>query len=170
MSNSRKKIEKGQTAFDFEAQVESYVAAKAEVLEACAGPRPVLGMEDAGELCVEIAAAVKRALRETGLSREQLVDRINNLLGLSRGGAERPPLSIHMLNHYLSKPVEYPLPAFVLPAIASITGSVEPIRPLVEPLGARVISEADVRLMTLGKLEATINEMQRLKREIKGMT
>ncbi|MBW2621651.1 MAG: hypothetical protein JRD68_01975 [Deltaproteobacteria bacterium] len=34
----------------------------------------------------------------------------------------RKPLTIHMLNHYLSKPAQYPLPAFYLYAVQAITG------------------------------------------------
>ena len=49
-----------------------------------------------------------------------------------------------------------------------MTGSLAPARALVEPLDARIITGVEVRQMALGKLDETILEMQRLKRELRG--
>lgn len=174
MSNRSRKIDQNQLAFDFEAKLEVYQSARLEVLEACQESGPIQPVIDsADEACVEIAAAIKRMLRETNLSREELVDEINDYFGLDRAdesGDEsgRKPLTIHMFNHYLSKPVYYPIPAFYLIAILAITGSLEVARVLVEPIGARIISGPEVRQMALGQLDEMITEMQKLKRELKG--
>ena len=72
-----------------------------------------------------------------------------------------------MLNNYLSKPIEYPIPAYYLYAIHRITGSLLPAEVIVSAEGARVATGAEIRQMTLGKLEESISEMQRLRKELK---
>lgn len=171
MSKRRKKIDAhpDQIAFDFDKRLQAYQEAKEQILEACADAKPPKANEDEKEICVEIAAACKRAIRETDMSREQVVDAINEYFGRSADNDDgRNPLSIHMLNNYLSKPVEYPIPTYYVYAIQVVTDSFEPTRVLVEPMDGKVISGSEVRQMALGKLDETITEMQRLKRELKG--
>ena len=136
-----------------EARERVYEAASAEVSDG-------RDIGSRAEACVEIAAAAKRGIRESGLSREQVVDLVNEYFGDRK-------LSIHMLNHHLSKPSQYPLPAHLIFALQDVTGSLEIIRALAAAAGAQVVSREEVRLMNLGKLEQMITEMQRLKREIK---
>ena len=162
-SKRKRKIDPGQLAFDFEKRIDAYRKAKEEILEACSQPQPVRHFESEAEACIEIAAAIKRAIRQTDMSREQVVDAINEYFGREKG----KKLSIHMFNHYLSKPTEYPIPTFYIYAIQQVTGSLEPTRALAEAMDARVITGAEVRQMALGKLDETISEMQRLKRELK---
>lgn len=160
--------------FMFEEKVDAYISAKQEILEVMdAEPRPSQPIENEFEACVEIAAAVKQAIRPTGMSREQLVDAINAYFGRSEEGAAsdpptcRKPLTIHMLNNYLSKPTEYPIPSYYLYAIHHVTGSLAPADAIVAAEGAKVASGTELRQMTLGKLEESIAEMQRLKKELK---
>jgi len=127
------------------------------------------------ELAIEIAAACKKAIRESGLSRDQVLDRINELFG--RNGPETAagpddlnngskPLSLPMFNHYLSKPHEYKIQPWLLQGICRVTGSLEPLEPLVSPLGARIVSAEETTELMLGKLEAQIRESRRLKTQL----
>ena len=180
MSKKRKRIDHpDQLALDFESKIEEYQEIREDILSAPAAPiRPV---ESFMEACIEIAASIKRAIRQSGLSRGQVVDGINEYFGWvspspqpspTRGEGEKAKekyLSIHMFNHYLSKPTEYPISSFYIYAIQYVTGCLDPTRTLAEAEGARVISGDEVRQMTLGKLDETISEMQRLKKELKGM-
>ena len=131
------------------------------------------GKENEIELSIEISAAIKRAIRETGMSREEVVDEINNYFGRSTAGEKIDPpecraeLSIHMLNHYLSKPVEYPIPAYYLVAITAITGSYEPVMALIHMFGAKVSTAEEQQMEALGKLEMTMVEMNKLKKQLK---
>ena len=59
------------------------------------------------------------------------------------------------------------MPAFYLFAIQRITESLEPARCLAEAEEAKVISKGEVRQWALGKLDETIVEMQRLKKELR---
>ena len=164
MSKRRKSLvaHPDQGAFIFECKIESYQTARQDILEACQQRQPHKQFESREEACIEIAASCKRAQRQGDMSREQLVDGINDYFGPSK-----KKLSIHMLNNYFSKPVQYPIPAYLILAIQHVCQSLEPTKTLAEPEDARVISGAEVRQMTLGKIDETISELQRLKKELK---
>ena len=180
MSKRRKKIDAhpDQLRLDFESRIRIYEETRNEILDACRSTSREIQIESDAEACIEFAASVKRAIRESGLSREQVVDGINEFFGwptadqvagLKKSSRNKTKhLSIHMFNHYLSKPVEYPMPSFYIYAIQHVTGSLEPTRSFAEPMGAKTISGEEVRQMALGKLDQTISEMQKLKRQLKG--
>ncbi|MDZ4185771.1 MAG: hypothetical protein U1D97_12420 [Desulfuromonadales bacterium] len=163
-----------QSAFDFERLIDEYSEIKADLHSAAAeaGER-YPGTHNELEDCIEIAAAIKRTVRDCGMSREQLVDAINEYFGRSEEGAKaepptcRPPLSIHMLNNYLSKPCEYPIPAYFLFALHAITGIIEPGATIISAAGGQVISAEEIKLLQLGKLEQTLNEIHKLRREMR---
>lgn len=162
-----------QFEFDFDQRVDNYIQATQQIQEAIASPPHTERIECEFEASVEIAAAIKRAIRDSGMSREQTVDAINSYFGRSKEAAEndppgsRNPLSIHMLNNYLSKPAEYPIPAYYLYAIHHITGSLEPAATIVAAEGGKIATGEELRQMALGKLEENIAEMQRLKKQLK---
>lgn len=171
----KKKAPDNQLPFDFDALVEEYIEVKTDLVEAAREPaRTAQGTESEMEACIEIAAAVKRAYCQAGLSREQLLDGINAYFGRSDEGAEkdppecRKPLTIHMLNNYLSKPCEYPIPAYYLYAIHHVTGIIEPAATIVAAAGGQVATSEEIRLLQLGKLEQTLDEMRRLRSELRG--
>ncbi len=151
--------------------VENYVSCRKKIVEQCG--KPVTSREVASEAedCIEIAAAVKKAIRESGMSREQVCDAMNSYWGRTEEGYKQrscnKPLSYDMFNHYLSKPVEYPIKAYFLFAIHRVTGCLEPARVIVAAEGAEVASQEDIAMIALGKLEKNISEMQQLKRKLK---
>jgi hypothetical protein len=162
MSKRKRNIERNQAVFDFEAKVEAYQTARADLLGAWDNSTDAPEALSRAEACIDLAAAIKRAIRSTGFSREEIVDQINAYF------TDGKPLSLHMFNHFLSKPEQYPVPAYYLVALMEITGSLEIVQALVEPLGGRVISRDEVRQMNLGKLEELLTGLQKLKRELKG--
>ena len=174
MSKRPKKIDPRQMQFDFDfdEQVDRYVEARNQIADAIEQRAAALPFENEIEISIEIAAAAKRAIREWGRSREQLVDDINQFFGRTAEKAKadppecRNPLTIHMINNYLSKPVEYPLPAYLLVAIQHVTKKLYMAETIVAYEGAQVATGAELRQMTLGKLEETMTEMRRLKREL----
>ena len=165
-----------QRTFDelFEKKLDNYIEQKIEIQKAIDEETPSQPVENEFEACIEIAAAIKSAIKEWGQSREQFVDEINKYFGRTKQGVDADPplcrnqLTISMLNNYLSKPVENPIPAYFLYAVHRITKSLEPARVIVSAEGAKIATGREVRQMTLGKLEENINEMQQLKRELKG--
>lgn len=134
-----------------------------------AGPATACG-EDETELCNEIAMAVKQELRDSGLSREQLLDRMNQFLGRTEEGhTERlckKPLTLNMLNNYLSKPSEYPIPAAFLFAFQSIFGTHRVSNMIVSASGAQVISGEDLRRLALIKVRELRESAARLEKMI----
>ena len=128
---SRKKIDPNQLCFDFDRHIEEYRGLKEKLLT-CNNKDGGTHIENWEEGCIAQAAAIKKAIRQSNMSREQVVDAINDYFGWPKADPGKGKhLSIHMINHYLSKPVEYPIPAFYLYAIQHITKS------LTDPVSGR---------------------------------
>ncbi|OPY17085.1 MAG: hypothetical protein A4E74_01528 [Syntrophus sp. PtaB.Bin075] len=163
MSKKQTKLDPNQHSFDFDTPIQEYETLRVKLL---AGPDKPQRVENYEEACIEIAATVKRAIRTWGGSREEMVEAINAYFCSSEKSKR---LSIHMLNHYLSKPTEYPMPAVLIYAIQHITGSLETVATLAQAEEARVISGEEVRKLAIGKLDDAIAEMQRLKKEFRGI-
>jgi len=176
MSKRTQRIDDRQSAFNpsLPLKVENLIQQKEEILEAMEHcPKKNRMMENEFELSVVIAAGIKRAITQSGFSREQVVDKINDYFGRSKAGAQadsptcRNPLSIHMLNNYLSKPHSRPIPAYYLFAIHRVTRNLEPIRVIAEPEGAQIATPEDIRYMALGRLEAHMVQLEKLKKQLK---
>jgi len=173
MAKKRTRVDPSQLSLQFDQQIREYTDLKEEILTT--HQELPQGHQSYEEACIEIAAAVKRVLRSTGMSREQMVDAVNGYFGWAekvqsskfKVQSSKDPLSIHMFNHYLSKPVEYPLPAFLIFAIQRIAESLELARVFAEAEDGKVISKGEVRQWALGKLDEHIMEMQRLKKELR---
>lgn len=170
----KKRKDPNQLSFDFDAKIEKYVALKEEFL---APPRASPSARSFEEDCISLAVGLKNAIVESGLSREQIADAINvtygwplseayNKLSSSKRKTTQH-LSVHMLNHYLSKPVEYKIPGYLIFGIQRVTQSLKATDALAADISAQVISKEEKRHLTLGKLDTTILEMQRLKKELR---
>lgn len=169
-----KKVTQMEFDWDFPSKLEKVVRDRKRIGDiVAAGSFRQTQAENEFDLCVVLAAGVKKAISLSGLSRDQVVDEINKYFGRNHDDASkdagicRKPLTIHMLNNYLSKPAHYPIPAYYLFAIHHITKSLEPGRVMVEAEGAKVATGAEIRQMALGKLEEHIVEINKLKKEIK---
>ena len=176
MSKKPPKIDPRQMEFDwdFPSRLEKVLEERRKIHEkVIEGPPKSRFTENEFELCVTLGAAMKRAVDETGLSREQIVDGVNAYFGRTEEDAKkdkptcRNPLSIHMLNNYLSRPAETPIPAYYLFAIHHLTGSLEPAREFVEAEGAKIATDAEIRQMNIGKLEEHMEEIKKIKKELK---
>ncbi len=171
MSKKKKRIDPNQGSFDFTVRVDEYIAAKNTIFDSIVEQPLLSGYECEYEACVLLAASVKEAQREAGLSRDQMCDGINEFFGRTAERVEqklcRKPLSLDMLNNHLSKPAEYPLDAYMLFAIHHVCRSLAPARVLVAAEGAQVASREEIKLIALGKLDQTMAEMQTLKKQLK---
>ncbi|HRR42490.1 MAG TPA: hypothetical protein P5244_14750 [Syntrophales bacterium] len=163
MSKKRKKIDTNQAALDFDAPIQQYEELRVKLLNA---PETQGRIDSFEEACIEVAAMAKSDHRASGMSREEMVDAINDYFGATDSEWR---LSIHMFNHYLSKPTQYPMPAALIYAIQHITGSLAIISNFAKAEDARVISGEEVRKLAIGKLDDAIAEMQRLKKEFRGI-
>ena len=178
MSKNGKKLDPNQLQLDFsfDERVDEYVEKRMELQDALS-QRP--SRRDTGnvseiELCLEIAAAIGQMARRSGMSRDQIVDGVNEYLGRTEAGAKadppacRNPLTVHMLNKYIAKSNEAPIPAYYIVALQHVCGELAVSQVMVDPEGGKVVTAEESRLLTLGKLENSISEMQKLRRELKG--
>lgn len=175
MSKKKSKNERQmEFDWDFPSKLEKVLDERKKIHEnASVGPPKRRQTENEYDICVLLAAAVKKAVSESDLSRDQVVDSVNQYFGRNHNDAAkeagicRKPLTIHMLNNYLSKPADYPIPGYYLFAIHHITDSLEPAKVMVEAEGAKIATGHEIRQMALGKLEEHIVEINRLKKELK---
>lgn len=122
--------------------------------------------------CHVIALAIKSALAETDMGRDELVDRINGYFCRTAVGhkANPPeclrPLTSHQLNNYLSKPTAYRLPAYYLYAICHVLDTLEPIRGIAAAMGAEVINREDAQLLHLVKLQRAMAQGKELEKRL----
>ena len=165
MTKQRKSLDVGQAALDFDQPIEAYTQLREQLVKSI--PAPIAPSEFRyEEYCIEIAVAIKKAIRASGMSREQITDEINDFYGWPKNDG-RKSLTIHMLNNHLCKPTEYPIPMSLIHAIHRVTGSLEPLATMAEMEGARIITGDEVRKLALGKIDDAIQEMQKLKRSFR---
>jgi hypothetical protein len=166
MTKSKKRLasNSNQPSLDFDTPIAEYSRMREELIQM---PSTLSQTETYDEACIELAASVKRTIRESGKSRDIIVEAINLYFGWDIKD-KRKCLTLATFNNYLSKPVQYPLPAFYIIAIQHICHSLEPTRYFADLEGGKVITGDEVRKLALGKLDDAMNEIRRLKKEFRG--
>lgn len=126
-------------------------------------------MEDEFELGQEIAIALKKELRASGISREEFVDRINEYLGRTEERYKeklcRKPLSKPTLDKMISSPRDYPIDCYYLFAIQHVLGF-GIINAILGAEGAQVVSGDDLRKIALLKAQEFRAKAQKLEKNI----
>ncbi len=166
MTKRRIFLDDPQEEFVFDSPIEVYTQLREELTHA-APPAHENHTGSYEECCLEIAVAVKKAIRQSGLSRDLVVEEVNEFFGWPTAGDGRERLTIHMLNNYLCRPDSYNMPIPYLHAIQRVTGSLLPLITLAELEGAQVIAGDEIRKLSLGKIDDAINELQRLKKTLR---
>lgn len=162
MTKRGKILDACQGSLNFDQPIEAYAQLRDQLIKA--SPVPIETNEYLyEEYCIEVAVSIKKAIRASGLSREQVVDKINDYYGWPKDDG-RKSFTIHMLNNHICKPAEYPIPTHIIHAIHRITGSLEPLTTIAEMEGAKIITGDEVRKLALGKIDDAIIELQKLKR------
>ena len=118
-------------------------------------------------------AALKRAMnlavRESGLSRAQVADRLNEVLALEglRTRGRDGVVSLALLEKWLA-PADMAavMPAKFLPAFCRVTGSLAPLMALARPLGAAVIGPEDQVLLEMARALMAEREAARRRRRL----
>jgi hypothetical protein len=176
MAKKRKKIDTKQRPLPFGERVDSHLKETEEILSEIRSQKPQKEIENYEDACMALAVACKKAIKESGLTRADVADKINEYFGwltavemeaLKEEGKDKgvKHLSVHMFNHYLSKPAEYPMPGYTIYAIQYVTGSLEPCRSFAEAEGGEVVSMAECEILSIGKLFETKIEVSRLLNE-----
>jgi hypothetical protein len=117
--------------------------------------------------------ALKRALnlavRESGLSRAQVADRLNEVLALEglRTRGREGAVSLALLEKWLAPGDQAAvMPAKFLPAFCRVTGSLLPLMALARPLGAEVIGPEDQVLLELARALMAERQAARRRRRL----
>lgn len=103
----------------------------------------------------DIKEQMASAYKESGLSRDELCDRMNDLaerygVRLVKGNGKK--LALSTLDKWLNPEEKEHFPTIkALPIFCAVTGSVEPMRAMIEPLGWQIIGDQDVRLLAWAK-------------------
>lgn len=175
MSRKRKDPDQLELPFgDGSSVVHRYVSLQREILDPA--PPPKKEKFSWEEDCIYLAVALKEAIKESGQSREEVVDEINAGYGwpnadeykkLSDEGKSTgvKHLSIHMFNHFLSKPTEYPIDGYYILAIQRVTESLKPADAFARDRLATVVSPEQKREFSFGQLKRTMIEFRELEKE-----
>jgi hypothetical protein len=130
------------------------------------------GRDSEAELYGEINAAVIEAIRESGLSREQVVDFVNAQFRRCLGDdiEAKRPTTVNMLNNYLADSKrESRMPFWLLDGICSATRSLTPLETLARRHGAYVVTDRELMEQRLGKLDQMQRELAASKAEVRRM-
>lgn len=173
MSRRSKQIDANQMPLDFKwgEQMQKLVE-EARKMQAAFELPPTTIVDNDFEACNALATSVKQAIAEAGMSRAEVVDGINAYFGRTKEKvkAEPPecfgPLTENMLNNYLSKPIEYKLPAYMLYAIHRVTNSLTPAKMLVQAEGGAVVTSAEHKRLKYMRLQEYLEKAEILKAEL----
>jgi hypothetical protein len=119
----------------------------------------------------DLKTAMAKAAKDTGLSREELCDRINQVAdryGVRLVKGTGLNLTLDTLEKWLNpEDKERVIPAKALTVFCAATGSTLPMQVLVEPLGWRVIDDKQARLLQLAELDQDVKRKQAMMKKIK---
>ena len=153
MAKKAKKIDAKQRPLPFGERVVSHLVETEEILAEIYTHKPPQEIENYEDAGMALAVSIKKAIKESGESRAAVADKINKYFGwptaeemeaLKKGNGGKDAkgvkhLSLHMFNHYLSKPAEYPIPGYFIYAIQNITESLAPCRSFADAEGGEVV-------------------------------
>lgn len=116
--------------------------------------------------------AMRQALADSGLSREQVVDGMNELCrvhGVHFTGRAKQ-ISLDMLEKWTANSADHVLPLKYLPLFCRATASDLPMRAVAAPLNLNVIDGDETRLLQWARMErqrrALLKEQRRLEGEL----
>ncbi|MCG8640592.1 MAG: hypothetical protein MI862_12705 [Desulfobacterales bacterium] len=124
------------------------------------------------ELCHAIAAALKRELERSSLSRPTFCDKVNEYLGRTQERYKqtpslcRKPLTQHTLNKMISDPIHYPVNAYYLFAFQHVLKGFGVIGTIVNAKGAKVVTGDDIRRIAQVKAAELRQTAQEIEKQI----
>lgn len=119
----------------------------------------------------DLKVAMATAAKATGLSREALCDRINELAdryGVRLVKGTGPNLTVDTLEKWLNpEDKERVIPTKAMTVFCAAVESIEPMQVLVAPLGWRIIDDKQAKLLQLAELDMDVKRKQALMKKIK---
>lgn len=119
----------------------------------------------------DLKTSMAKAAKETGLSRDELCDRINQLAdryGVRMVKGPGQNLSLDTLEKWLNpEDKERVIPVKAISIFCAAVESVEPFQVLVAPLGWRVINDKQAKLLWLAELDQEVKQKQAIMKKLK---
>jgi len=114
-----------------------------------------------------LKAAMKEALKNSPLSREEIVDEMNRLAaeeGITTNGRSQK-ITVTILDKWVAPAAkQHVIPLKYLPLFCKVTESLAPFQALIAPLAAQIISFDEAKLLEWAKLEI---ERRRLNKRVR---
>lgn len=98
-----------------------------------------------------IKAALRTAIKESGLSREMISDRMNTILSSMEICGS---VTVDQINSWTKNEINRAIPIALLPVFCKATNSLFPFQALLYPLGAKIMDAKDKVYLELGKAYA----------------
>ena len=118
----------------------------------------------------DLKTAMAKAARETGLSREELCDRINQVAdryGVRMVKGTGQNLTLDTLEKWLNhEDKERVIPAKALTVFCAATGSPQAMQVLAAPLGWRVIDDKQAKLLAVAEMERDVRRKKAMIRKL----
>ena len=116
---------------------------------------------------MKVKAAMQKTIRQCSLSREQIVDKMQELAEVE---GIKTKISLSLLDKWVAQSAAHIIPWRLLPIFCKVTGSLEPIQALIAPLGVQIIFGDDIKVLAWAKAElqrrALNKKVRRLMEEI----
>lgn len=122
------------------------------------------------EIVARLKSAMAQAIERTGQSREQILDRMHEIAdraGVKLKGNSGHRLTLATFEKWLA-PSETGrlIPLQALPIFMEAVGDVSPLAVLADPVGAKVVSAEEAKLLDWAKTSLTIRKASRQKKKI----
>lgn len=117
-----------------------------------------------------VKEAMRLAIKQSKLSRDQVVDAMNDLArteGLSTNGRAKQ-ISIEMLDKWLSNSADHTIPWKYFPVFCRIVNSVDPIKALCAPLNAEVVDYKETSLLKWARYEMQKRKIKKHQKKLEG--
>jgi ribosome-binding protein aMBF1 (putative translation factor) len=118
----------------------------------------------------DLKQSMAKAADASGLSREELCDRINHLAdryGVRLVKGTGPNLTMATFEKWLNpEDKERVIPSKALSVFCAAVESVEPMQVLVAPLGWRVINDKQAKLLSLAELDRDVKKKRAMIRKL----
>ncbi|WP_321495601.1 hypothetical protein [uncultured Desulfobacter sp.] len=129
------------------------------------------GVEDEYELCQEIGVALMQEIRESGMSRDDFADKVNEFFGRTEERYAlkecRKPLTKADVDKWISDSANRPLHGYYLFAFQHVLGGFGVTNSIVGAKGGQVMSQEERRLLALAQIGELKNRIREAEKALK---
>ena len=114
-----------------------------------------------------IKAAMREAIRKSSMSRQVIAEKMKHAAEVDGlGGGRGSTISLANLDAWCSETHSNLIPVNLLTIFCKVTGCMDPLRVMANPLGGTFIDEGDAKLLACAKLDIQMKELATKKKKI----